>query len=695
MNQEIEKLLEQGVGLYKTGRTEEAEKTFLEVIRLYPSHGDAYNILGSIYAQHKKLPQAFSLFENALKINPSSPVYNSNFGNILQDMNRFEESLHYYNIAIQLDPFLADAYFNISNALRKLQRYQESLEYLKKVKKLDPQYVKSYINTALVYSELKQVDLAHNELLEALNIDPNSYDVLSNLAVVYALKKDYPNAVSFFKRAHETGKADAKFYANYATVCADMDNRKEAIVAYLKAAEMDPSSNDSLGRALHQKMILADWSNIDVLNAEIVRRLKLGQEVADPFGYMGFSDSEEDLQYTAVNYLKSKFPVSSQITRLQKYPRHKKIRLGYVSGEFREHANGSLMTGLIESHDKNHFEVVAFDNGRGDDGDLRRRLIQSFDQFIDINKIGDLDLTQLIREKEIDILFNLNGFFGEHRTGIFANRSAPIQINFLGCPGTMGVAFMDYLVADSVVIPKSSYDFYNEKIISLPYSYQINDSKRPELKRNLTRKDCRLPEDVFVFCCFNNIYKVTPWTFNRWMRILKRAPKSVIWFYNNFPEAEANLKREAVALGIDASRLIFSPYIPMYDHIERYHLADLFLDSLPYNAHTSGSDALWANVPVLTLQGKSFAGRVAASLLHAIQMPELITYTEQQFEDKAVDLATHPEKLSALKVKLSKNRLTTPLFDTKLYTKHFEAALIEAYERYQSDLPPAHIQIKP
>lgn len=339
--------------------------------------------------------------------------------------------------------------------------------------------------------------------------------------------------------------------------------------------------------------------------------------------------------------------------------------------------------------------MIGLDNGEGDDGNLRRRLISSFDEFTDIRGIGDFDLAQQLRAKEVDILFNLNGFFGAHRTGLFANRAAPIQINFLGCPGTMGIDYMDYLIADNVVIPKESYQYYNEKIISLPHSYQINDSNRPELKRTITRKDCGLPEGVFVFCCFNNIYKITPETFQRWMRVLKRVPNSVMWFYYNYPEAPENLKREAQALGIDASRLIFSPYIKMSEHLERNVLADLFLDSLPYNAHTTASDALWANVPVLTLQGKSFAGRVAASLLHAIEMPELITYTEQEFEDKAVDLATHPEKLAALKSKLSKNRLTTPLFDTKLYTKHFEAALIEAYERYQSDLPPAHIQVKP
>jgi protein O-GlcNAc transferase len=695
MNGEIERLIQEGLSLLLSGQKESAEVFFLRLIENYPYHGDAYNLLGCIYGQEKKFKEAKKLFEIALSIDPNNPVYNSNFGNTLQDLGNVEESLIYYQRAIQGDPFLIDAYYNCGNALRKLERYSEALEYLNKTKQLNKNYTKCYIAVAHIYENIKDYDKSLNELLLAYELEGNNFEVLSDLAIVYSKKNDFEKAVFFFKKAFETGKADASFFSNYGAACVEMLNPKEAISAYLQCAAISPGLNGCLGRALHQKMIIADWSNINEINAEIVKRIKLGENVVDPFGYMGFSDSESDLQKVAAIDLKEKTPLISAPALSKKYSRKKKIKIAYVSGEFREHANGSLMTGLIECHDKNKFEVIGLDNGNSDDSLLRSRLLNAFDEHKDIRRLADLELIQWIRYKEIDILFNLNGFFGEHRTGIFANRSAPIQINFLGCPGTMGVDFMDYLVADSVVIPKSSYDFYNEKIILLPHSYQINDSKRPELKRNLTKQASGLPEGVLVFCCFNNIYKVTPATFKRWMRILNRVPRSVLWFYNNFPEAEANLKREAVALGIDASRLIFSPYIPMYDHLERYHLADLFLDSLPYNAHTSGSDALWANLPVLTLQGKSFAGRVGASLLHAIGMPELITYTEQEFEDKAVDLATHPEKLAALKIKLSKNRLTTPLFDTKLYTKHFESALIEAYERYQSDLPPAHIQVMP
>jgi len=694
MNPEIQISLNQAISFFEANRVDEAEKIILKLIELNPECADAYNVLASIYAQHDRLNQALPMFEKALQLDPHNPSYNSNYGNALQALGKINESLQYYKIAIELNPNFPDAYFNMGNNLQKLHKLSEALNCFDKAKTINPHYIKCYINSANIYEQRRQYDLAIKELEDALKIDPHSYDVLSCLAVIYSLKKDYKNSVENFKKAFETGKADAKFYANYGSVCVDMNNPVLAVQAYLKGAELSPDKYESLGNALHQKMMIADWGNCEAINNEIVHRLYWGQQVADPFGYMGYSDSEKNLQIAAKIYLTHRFPANPINVNFPKIPRHKKIKLGYVSGEFREHANGSLMTGLIECHDKNRFEVVAFDNGYGDDSDLRRRLLGAFDQFIDITKITDSDLFNQIREQEIDILFNLNGFFGAHRTGVFSNRSAPIQINFLGCPGTMGVDYMDYLVADSVVIPKSSYEFYNEKIISLPHSYQINDSKRPEIKKNLTRKDCGLPEDTFVFCCFNNIYKVTPPTFKRWMRILKRVPNSVLWFYNNFKEAEINLKREAEALGINASRLVFSPYLKMYEHMERYHLANLFLDSLPYNAHTSGSDALWANLPVLTLQGKSFAGRVGASLLHAIEMPELITYTEQEFEDKAVDLATHPEKLVALKTKLAKNRLTTPLFDTKLYTKHFESALIEAYERYQSDLPPAHIEIK-
>jgi predicted O-linked N-acetylglucosamine transferase (SPINDLY family) len=694
MSVDFQQYLLKGLQCYETGRLDEAEQIFKEVIAQNPGYADAYNFLGIVYAGRKNFKEALQYFKEAVRLDPNNAPYNSNYGNALQDNDHLNESLPYYFRAIELKPDLTDAYYNLSNALRKLQRYPESLNYINITKRLNPKYIKCFINAALIYVELKQFDQAIVELNQALEIEPNYFEALSSLAVVFSLKKDYDQSMAYFKKAYVTGHPDEKFFINYGTVCVELKQPAEACKAFLRAAQIDPSKHGALGRALHQKMLIADWSGIKELNEEIVKRLHLKQNVVDPFGYMGFSDSERDLQLAGITYLGDNFltPLSAP---LKKYPRHKKIKIAYVSGEFREHANGSLMTGLIECHDKEKFEVIGLDNGHGDDGNLRRRLTASFNEFIDIRDIGDFDLTQQLRAKEIDILFNLNGFFGAHRNGIFANRAAPIQINFLGCPGTMGVDYMDYLIADSVVIPKSSYEFYNEKIISLPHSYQINDSKRPELKRTITRQECGLPENTFIFSCFNNIYKITPETFMRWMKVLKRVPNSVMWFYYNFPEGPENLKREARAMGVDAGRLIFSPYIKMADHIERNVLADLFLDSLPYNAHTTASDSLWADVPVLTLQGKSFAGRVAASLLHAIEMPELITYSEQEFEDRAVDLAMHPEKLAVLKVKLSKNRLTTPLFDTKLYTKHFETALIEAYERYQSDLPPAHIDVKP
>ena len=685
----------QGVNLMQIGKTSEAETAFKDVIQKHPEIAESHQLLGLIYAAREDFINAQECFKQAVRIEPNNAAYNSNYANTLQDTWKIEESIPFYQKAIELKPDFVDAHFNLGNSFRKLQRFPEALKCYEQAKRINPQYVKCYINTAVVYEAMKQIDRAIAEIFEALKFAPQSFELLSYLAVMYSIKKEYEPSMNYFRKAFETGQADDKFFLNYGTVCIELNQPAEAAKAFLKSAELNPGKNAVLGRALHQKMLIADWSGIKEINDEIVRRLPLKEDVADPFGYMGYSDSESDLQIAGFLYLNRKFPTLPKDFTTKKYPRHKRIKIAYVSGEFREHANGSLMTGLIECHDKEKFEVIGLDNGESDEGNLRRRLTAAFDEFIDIRPIGDFDLMQQLKAKEVDILFNLNGFFGAHRTGIFSNRSAPIQINFLGCPGTMGIDYMDYLIADNVVIPKTSYQFYNEKIISLPHSYQINDSKRPELKRTITRQECGLPEGAFVFCCFNNIYKITPETFKRWMRVLKRVPNSVMWFYYNFPEGPENLKREAQALGVDASRLIFSPYIKMADHIERNVLADLFLDSLPYNAHTTASDALWANVPVLTLQGKSFAGRVAASLLHAVEMPELITYTEQEFEDRAVDIATHPEKLAALKLKLSKNRLTTPLFDTKLYTKHFEAALIEAYERYQSDLPPAHIEVKP
>jgi len=412
----------------------------------------------------------------------------------------------------------------------------------------------------------------------------------------------------------------------------------------------------------------------------------------EPFGFQGIASSEELLKKCAEVYANDKFPALGNLSKYSKY-KHQKIRIGYLSGEFRKHATAMLMTRVWELHDKSKFEIFAFDNGWSDGSEYRQRIDKAFTNIFDISKISDLEVVRLIQENEIDILVNLNGFFGEFRQRVFSYRPAPIQVNYLGFPATIGSKYIDYIIADNVVIPEESKRYYVEKVVYLPNSYQANDNLRKISDRKFARAQLGLPDNAFVFTCFNNNYKITPPVFDSWMRILSVVNESVLWLLADNPMAKENLIKEAVIRGIDSSRLIFAERLPIEEHLARHDFADLFLDTFPYNAHTTASDALWAGLPVLTLMGHTFPGRVAASLLRTMGMTELIGNTQEEYEALAIELAINPQKLIDIKLKLAKNRLTTPLFDTPLFTKNLEAAYIKMYERYQADLEPEHISI--
>ena len=353
-----------------------------------------------------------------------------------------------------------------------------------------------------------------------------------------------------------------------------------------------------------------------------------------------------------------------------------------------------LTAGMFEHHDKSRFDVTAISLGPNDNSEMLQRLKASFERFIDAKTYSDDQIADLVTSSEVDILVDLMGFTSDSRTGIFARRVAPIQVNYLGYLGTMGAEYIDYIIADRIVIPENQYDFYAEKIVYLPNSFQPTDRQRRISDKKFTRAEVGLPQEGFVFCCFNANYKITPDVFDIWMRILKQVHGSVLWLVAEGPTVERNLKNEAAARGVSGERLIFAQRIPLPEHQARLQLADLFLDTLPYNAGTTASDMLWSGLPVLTRIGDTFVGRMAASLLNAIYLPELIATTPEAYEQMAIDLATHPEKLAAIKHKLAENRLTTPLFDTKLFTKHIEAAYSAMYERYHAELPPDHIVIQ-
>ena len=417
------------------------------------------------------------------------------------------------------------------------------------------------------------------------------------------------------------------------------------------------------------------------------------ERVASPFVLLSLFDDAALHKKSSEIYLKSKHQFNPVLGPILKLSANQKIRIGYFSADFHNHATGYLMAELFELHDKNQFELVGFSFGPMVNDEMRQRLEKSFDQFIEVDNKSDMEIAQLSRGLNIDIAIDLKGFTQDSRTGIFANRAAPIQVNYLGYPGTMGANYVDYIIADKTIIPIESQSCYSEKVVYLPNSYQVNDRKRLISEKQFTRQELGLSENDFVFCCFNNNYKILPATFDGWMRILKSVDGSVLWLFKDNPWAAENLKKEAQKQGIDGQRLVFAERMPLPDHLARHRQADLFLDTLPYNAHTTTSDALWTGLPVLTLIGQSFASRVAASLLNALGLPELITNTQEEYEILAIELAKNPRQLAEIKLKLANNRFTAPLFDTPLFTKNLEAGYIKMYEIYQNNLQPEHILI--
>ena len=441
-------------------------------------------------------------------------------------------------------------------------------------------------------------------------------------------------------------------------------------------------------------MQLCDWTNLDTECVHLNLSLSHKKANTDPLTFVSISSSPKDQLQCARLWIAEKFPLSQKpIWRGEQY-NHDRIRIAYVSSDFREHAVSYLTAGIFECHDKSQFEITAISIGRDDSSDTRQRLKCSFDHFFDAETLSDKEIASRIKEAEIDILIDLNGFTQDARTDVFAQRPAPVQVNYLGYPGTMGASYMDYLIADTVLIPAPHREHCAEKIAYLPNSYMPNDLKRLISSRVFGRTEMGLPESGFVFCCFNNSYKISPRVFDRWMRILNKVDGSVLWLSKYNAKAAVNLEKEAATRGVNPNRLVFATRTPLSaDHLARQRVADLFLDTFTYNAHTTASDALWAGLPVLTCLGETFAGRVGASLLNAIRLPELITTTPEAYEQMAIDLASHPEKMAVIKRKLADNRLTTPLFDTALFTKHIEAAYAAMYERYQAGLAPDHIVV--
>lgn len=607
---------------------------------------------GRMLLKQQRPADAIVWIERALEYDPWNAEIFYQRGNARMALADFAAAAADYTQALNAKPDFADAAFNGGLALQRLRRFDEALDRYDRVLTLKPGDAEALNNRGNVLQELQRNDEALAAYEQALAVRPYYVEALYNRAVLLML----------------------------------LMRPADGVAAYRNLLAIAPDYPYAEGRLLQASMICCDWSRYDELTAAVEAGIAAGRRSIEPFAYLAVVSSPQSQRRCAEIY-----GADFAAVPLPPVPRRAgggRIRIGYIAGEFRHHATGFLMAGLFELHDKSRFELIAFDKV-GDDGSaVRQRINRAFDEIVDIRFHSDDAAAAEIRDRQIDLLIDLNGFTGTARPGIFVRRPAPLQINYQIFPGTLALPCFDYIIADRIVLPPEHAAHYSEQIVYLPDCYQVNDAKRGAVQSPPSRAACGLPGDAFVFCCFNNNYKITPPVFDLWMRLLKQVEGSVLWLLEDNADAAANLRREAVARGVEASRLVFAPRTALEQHLARQRCADLFLDTLPCSAHTTASDALWAGLPLLTCLGATFTGRVAASVLSAAGVAELITTTPAEYAARALELASSPAKLAEIRSRIERNRAGCALFDTAKHCHALEAAYAVIWQRHLRGEPP-------
>ena len=610
----------------------------------------------NLYSQGQ-LQRALQEAETLAQQFPQSAILLNIKGAVLKGLGQFDASVEAYNKSLAIKPDYAEAHNNMGVTLKDQDKLEEAIEAYNKALAIKPDYAEAYNNMGIALQEKGKLEEAIEAYNKSLAIKPDNAEAYNNMGVTL----------------QEQGKLE------------------EAIEAYNKALAIKPDHADARAQCLHQLAHICDWSAIEAERSHVTELGIIGKSVP-PFTVLSLEDAPDrhrlrsELYAREKKFLRKPLPAPSKPSQ-----KPERLRVGYFSADFHNHATMYLMAQVFTAHDKSQFETLAYSYGPDKQDEMRKKLVSAVDVFHDVRGMNDIQIVELARADKLDIAIDLKGFTKNTRLALFAYGLAPVQISYLGYPGTLGADLIDYIVADPVVIPEHKRHHFSEQIIYLPHTYQPTDNKRIISDKLITREDVGLPTYGFVFCCLNNNYKISPREFDIWMRLMQKVEGSVLWLLKSNKWAEQNLKREAEDRGISAERLIFAEKVPQAEHLARQKLADLFLDTFNINAHTTASDALWAGLPVVTKLGEGFAARVAGSLLAAIGLTELITENEEEYEALALTLATDPKRLGQVKSKLDGNRLTHPLFDSEMYTRHLEAGYHMAYDRYfneqeQSDI---------
>lgn len=720
--------LQEAVALQNRGQTARAKQICEEILAQYPQHAIALHVLAIMEAQQGNAPRAFALvnaaieqapananflntrgiilqslgrlddslasFDQALEAMPGHPNVQFNRGVVLHALGRYDEAVHSYDKALSGDPRNPQIHNNRGNALQVLGRLDDAVAAYDQALALAPDFPIALGNRGGALQALGRLHEALEAFDRVVSIEPDNLYALYNRANILAEQGQTIDALASLERALGIAPTFKEAILKRADVLRDLNRLDDAIAGYraLLARPIErPEDKDLRDRAAVElvwcQRRTCSWTDLDETDAAARRALEMGNAQSSPFlSLCLFDDPEAQLNYARRHWRELRKPAAPSPVRIA--GNGGRIRIGYLSGDFGDHATSFLIAGMIEAHDRSRFEVTGYSYGPDDHGAMRARLSRSFEHFVDGREWNDFEYAQRIAADGIDILVDLKGYTRGQRSGILAYRPAPVCVHYIGYPGTLGSPAIDYIIADPFLIRPQDERFFSEAVVRLPGCYQANDDKRPIASSAPSRSAAGLPNDAFVYCAFNRQYKITPQVFDCWARILRAVPKSVLWLVSETVAAEQNLRDEARRRGIDPARLVFAPHAPHAEHLARHRLADVLLDTWPVCGHTTASDALWAGLPIITLPGRTFISRVSGSLLTAIGLPELIASDLAAYESMAVGFAERPAELAAVRQKLANLRTTAPLFDTKRFCRNLEAAYQSMWDKHRKNEAP-------
>ena len=675
-----------GVVLQRQGKLNEAIQAYKDAVASRPTYAEARFNLGVVLHEKGDFEGAVAAYRQVIAFRADVPVVHSNLGTVLQDQGRFDEALAAFDRAILLDANFAEAHYNRGIVLQHQARLDEALAAFGQAARLRTNYFDAINRAGIVLGEIGRAAEAVTIYRRLLEAAPEHVDALNNLGAVLLADGRPTEALEALQQASALKPDFPEACYNLGNVWRELGNLEQAIAAWRNALQLRPDYADAFSQLVYHRWRACDWDDYQACQEKLVDMVRKGLRVP-PFYLLSTPACQEDQLICARQWIKSIIPPPRDRFLPSAAVNEARIRIGYLSGDFHQHATAHLMAELFERHDRGRFEVIGYSYGPDDNSPMRARLGRAFDRFVDISAMSHREAAARIHADGVGILVDLKGYTHNARPQICSYRPAPVQVNYLGYPATMGADFIDYIMVDKSVVPGSEQPYFSEQLVHLPHCYQVNDSKREIAATEVSRQACGLPANGFVFCSFNNSYKITPDFFDIWMRLVNTVPGSVLWLLEANQLVKRNLRREAARRGTDPDRLVFAKFMPPAEHLARHRNADLFLDTLPCNAHTTASDALWAGLPVLTCSGDTFSGRVAASLLAAIGLPELVTASHSDYERMALRLASDPRLLSEFRARLRQNRDASALFDLPRLTGNIEAAYVRMWATWRAGRP--------